>query len=251
MKQEDMFAVAKEAGFTRVKTCCEGVENKFCANDEWRGNLAALVTKVERQAIQRCIEFIRNGSFLHDQSPAKRFATEVTAEMEKQLMPYRTWPVVKPTHESMDGELLEITPENFGRISFEAMKADPFGTKHNCLPRRDQMFSPITVTEGEVGISYARAVDLFKTHLTVHLLKQGKTPAQIEALIKAEQETPTQELRELVERLLEEANDREAIKVGRRPASEYSSGYDKVVKVHITDTPEVGEDGIKLNKETP
>lgn len=246
MKQEDMFAVAQEAGFNRIKTCCEGVENKFCANDEWKGDLGALAAEIERRTILRCIEFIRNGSFLHDQSPPKRFATEVTAEMEKQLLPQGMQP-----YRTEHGELLEITPENFGRISFEMMKADPFGIKHNCLPRRDQMFSPVTVTEEAAVISYARAVDLFKTHLTVHLLKQGKTPALIEALIKAEQETPTQELRELVERLLEEANERGAIKVGRQPLSKYSSGYDKVVKVHIADTPEVGEDGIKLNKETP
>jgi len=143
VKQEDMFAVARAAEFTRIKTCCEGVENKLCANDEWRGNLAALVTKVERQAIQRCIDFIRNGSFLTADSPAKQFADEVTAEMEKQLMPYRTWPVVKPTYESMDGELLEVTPENLGKIAFDQLKRDPLGANTTCLPDRRQMLSPV------------------------------------------------------------------------------------------------------------
>jgi hypothetical protein len=86
VKHEDIFEAARIAAFTRVKTCCEDVENKLCSNDEWRGNLGAFAAQVEQRAIQHCIDFIRNGSFFSDDSPPKRFANEVTAEMEKQLL---------------------------------------------------------------------------------------------------------------------------------------------------------------------
>lgn len=183
MKQEDIFKAAEAAEFTRVKVCCAGVENKLCATDEWRGNLGAFAAQVEQRAIQRCIEFIRNGSFLTDDSPAKRFATEVTAEMEKQLLPQGMQPYL-----TEHGELLEITPENLGRIGYEMMKADPFGTKHNCLPRRDQMLSPIGTSAG----SPDNPVNMTREHL--------------------EEFVPT-------------------------------------TNVHYTDTPEVGEDGVRIEKD--
>lgn len=87
MMQETIFAAAEAAELTRVVQCCPGVENKLCAGDQWKGNLGPFVAEIERLTIERCIEFIRGGSFLHDQAPPKLFATEVTAEMEKQLLP--------------------------------------------------------------------------------------------------------------------------------------------------------------------
>jgi hypothetical protein len=86
MKQEEIFAAAEAAELSRVVTCCPGVENKLCSNDQWKGNLGPFAAEIERRTMERCIEFIRNGSFLHDDSPPARFAKEVTKEMERQLL---------------------------------------------------------------------------------------------------------------------------------------------------------------------
>lgn len=36
--------------------------------------------------VEECIKFIMDGHFLHDEAPAKLFATELTREMRKQLI---------------------------------------------------------------------------------------------------------------------------------------------------------------------
>lgn len=46
MKMERVFELAKEASFERVKACCEGVPNKLCSTDLWKGNLGAFVAAV-------------------------------------------------------------------------------------------------------------------------------------------------------------------------------------------------------------
>lgn len=233
MRREDIFEAARVAEFTRVSECCPGVELKLCSNDQWKGDLGAFVTQIETRVVQRCIDFINNGSFLSDDSPPKRFANEVTAEMKRRLMP-----------------MLELTPE----VLREMMRPmDAFET-HSSHRNRFQMFSSLDKPDNplsneskpkNVGISYAQALELFRTHLTSHFLKAGWSHGAIAELLIVEVQTPTQDVRALVERLIQEGNERGAIRESRGPESEYSWWRDKEVKVYITDTPEVGEDGIK------
>lgn len=56
MMQERIFELAKKAGLTRVVTCCEGVENKLCANDQWKGNLGPFAAVIEREVVDRCAQ---------------------------------------------------------------------------------------------------------------------------------------------------------------------------------------------------
>lgn len=37
--------------------------------------------------VEECIQFIMNGSFLHDEAPPKMFAKELTAAMRSQMIP--------------------------------------------------------------------------------------------------------------------------------------------------------------------
>lgn len=120
MKREELFAAAQAAEFTRTKACCPGVELKICSNDEWKGDLGALATQIEQRAIQRCIDFIRNGTFLTDDSPAKRFATEVTAEMEKQLLPAG----VRMLTDVDEAAKLFATPQNLQMLAKGVLKGE-------------------------------------------------------------------------------------------------------------------------------
>jgi hypothetical protein len=242
MKREDIFEAARVAEFIRVSECCPGVELKLCSNDQWKGDLGAFVTQIEMRVIQCCIDFINNGSFLSDDSPPKRFANEVTAEMKRQLMPmFELSPemlreMMRPLAPIVLISVEGTSTEDPGTIKLGAKYGDARGVSEVPFVREDA--APIT---------YAQAIELFKPHLTSHLLKTDKSPEEIVELLAAEAKTPTQEIRAIVDRLLKEANERGGVKVGRRPQSEYSFGHDRVMKVYITDTPEVGEDGIRKN----
>lgn len=62
MNREDIIRMAREAGLVKVEDCC-GVPNKFCASDEWKGNLAVFANLVasaaqakEREACAKIVE---------------------------------------------------------------------------------------------------------------------------------------------------------------------------------------------------
>ena len=38
-------------GFKRTKSCC-GLDNKFCASDEWQGNILKVVQPLQRQIFE-------------------------------------------------------------------------------------------------------------------------------------------------------------------------------------------------------
>lgn len=67
MNREDIIRMAREAGFVKVEDCC-GVPNKFCASDEWKGNLAVfadLVASAEREECAKvCEKFAGNMTVL-------------------------------------------------------------------------------------------------------------------------------------------------------------------------------------------
>jgi hypothetical protein len=47
MQRERILELAKEAGLVRTQACCEGVKNKLCSNDVWKGDLGAFVAMIE------------------------------------------------------------------------------------------------------------------------------------------------------------------------------------------------------------
>lgn len=58
MTKEDIIRMAREVGLTKTVDCC-GVPNKFCGQDQWRGNLAvfaALVAAAERESCAKVVE---------------------------------------------------------------------------------------------------------------------------------------------------------------------------------------------------
>jgi hypothetical protein len=50
LMREQIFAAAERCGLKRIRSCCN-VEGKLCANDEWRGNLAAFAAAIRSQWI--------------------------------------------------------------------------------------------------------------------------------------------------------------------------------------------------------
>ena len=53
MTREDIIRMAREAGLTKVIDCC-GVPNKFCGQDQWKGDInafAAIVAAAERNKL--------------------------------------------------------------------------------------------------------------------------------------------------------------------------------------------------------
>ena len=66
MNREDIIRMAREAGLVKVEDCCS-VPNKFCASDEWKGNLAvfaALVASAEREACAQIADQMTQHSYL-------------------------------------------------------------------------------------------------------------------------------------------------------------------------------------------
>ena len=58
MNREDIIRMAREAGKVKTIDCC-GVPNKFCGQDQWKGDLnafAALVAAAEREACAKAAE---------------------------------------------------------------------------------------------------------------------------------------------------------------------------------------------------
>ncbi len=45
MDREFILEAIKKSGLQRTYSCC-GIENKFCATDEWRGNLEGFVNAI-------------------------------------------------------------------------------------------------------------------------------------------------------------------------------------------------------------
>lgn len=197
----------------------------------------ALATQIETHVIQRCIEFIRNGSFLTDDSPAKRFATEVTAEMEKQLLPI--------------AQSLELTPESLGQIAHEMLKADPFGAKHNCLPRRDQKYvaslKDAPPTEIPVAqIPWTTAVMLFRTQIGQKFMRDGLAPESIDQMLNDALTTYSSEVDQKLKEVLASA-DALALYERRLVKSDY--GFGARLDVEHVSKPEVDEDGVRIEKD--
>jgi hypothetical protein len=58
MTRDDITRMAREAGLTKIIDCC-GVPNKFCGQDQWKGDInafAALVAAAEREACAKVCE---------------------------------------------------------------------------------------------------------------------------------------------------------------------------------------------------
>ena len=55
MTRDEIIKLTQEAGLTKVIDCC-GVPNKFCGQDQWKGDInafAALVAAAEREKVAR------------------------------------------------------------------------------------------------------------------------------------------------------------------------------------------------------
>jgi hypothetical protein len=58
MTQDEIIEMARQAELTKTIDCC-GVANKFCSQDQWKGNLsifAKLVAQHEREACAKIVE---------------------------------------------------------------------------------------------------------------------------------------------------------------------------------------------------
>ena len=58
MTQDEIIEMARQAELTKTIDCC-GVANKFCSQDQWKGNLsifANLVAQHEREACAKLCE---------------------------------------------------------------------------------------------------------------------------------------------------------------------------------------------------
>jgi len=58
MNREDIVRMAREAGMVKTIDCCS-VPNKFCGQDQWKGDInafAVLVAAAEREACAKAAE---------------------------------------------------------------------------------------------------------------------------------------------------------------------------------------------------
>lgn len=204
MQNEAIFAAAQAAELTRVKTCCEGVENKLCSTDEWKGNLGPFAAQIERRTMERAIAFVERGSFLHDDAPAARMARECAKEMRKQLLSSDYVFVTPTTLQSAAKDLLSPIGSSLSSPSNPARMTEEYRPDFVATPTLP-LEAPV-VAKPEVAIAWSTAIMLFRTHLTQKFLRAGMHVLDIEKMLKEAEKTYSAEADEKLQQLLAEAN---------------------------------------------
>ena len=59
MTQEEIIEMARQAELTKTIDCC-GVANKFCSQDQWRGNLSIFAKLVAQHEREACAQILAN-----------------------------------------------------------------------------------------------------------------------------------------------------------------------------------------------
>ena len=57
MMREEIIEIARQAGLTKTVDCC-GVKNKFCSQDQWKGNLSVFAKLIEDKVQARCCSIV-------------------------------------------------------------------------------------------------------------------------------------------------------------------------------------------------
>lgn len=57
MDREFILEAIEKSGLQRIRSCC-GVDNKFCATDEWRGNLEGFAEAIVGVVVDACSKAI-------------------------------------------------------------------------------------------------------------------------------------------------------------------------------------------------